>query len=171
MGAKIGDRFNRLTVIEILDVRKKERYVRVKCDCGNEKDVAYRNVRTGKQQSCGCLRKENLSKIGKQNKKHGMDGTKIYKLWATMKGRCSTPTITGYERYGGRGIKVCDEWQKFEPFYKWAIENGYEEGLSIDRIDADGDYEPSNCQWLTLADNTRKMHEDKRKREEKCQKQ
>lgn len=157
-----GQQFGKLTVIEMLDIRNKERYVKVMCECGNDREVALRNVRTGKTTSCGCVRKANMSKIGKGNLKHGQDGTKLYKLWTTMKGRCQTPTITGYERYGGRGIKVCDEWQSFEPFYEWAMNNGYQEGLSIDRIDNDGNYEPSNCQWLTLEDNSRKMQQERR---------
>lgn len=169
----IGKKFGRWTLIEDLGIRDfdtyRKRYVKVKCDCNDIiHEKPFDSILRGFSQSCGCLHKEraseNCKEVGKGNLQHGMDGSKIYKLWTTMKGRCNTSTITGYERYGGRGIKVCDEWQNFEPFYKWALENGYEEGLSIDRIDNDGNYEPSNCQWLTLAENTKKMHEDKKKR-------
>ncbi len=80
-----------------------------------------------------------------------------------MKQRCSNPAATKYDRYGGRGITVCDEWREdFQTFYDWAMANGYSDDLTIDRIDNDGDYEPSNCQWITQAENTRKARNDKK---------
>lgn len=81
--------------------------------------------------------------------KHGMSGTKVYKTWHNMRSRCNNPKATKYEIYGGRGIKVCDEWENsFHSFYDWCLANGYEEGLTIDRINGDGNYEPSNCRWV-----------------------
>lgn len=102
-------------------------------------------------QSCGCLKKEqdriNLTK----NHKHKMANLNpLYGVWVAMKQRCENPSNPRYEHWGGRGIKVCDEWLEFDNFYYWALMNGYEEGLSIDRINVDGDYEPSNCRWITL---------------------
>lgn len=85
-------------------------------------------------------------------KKHGGYKTKIYNTWRGMKSRCNNPNNKKYDRYGGRGITVCDEWYNFEPFYKWSLANGWQDGLSLDRIENDGNYEPSNCKWATLSE-------------------
>lgn len=82
------------------------------------------------------------------NFKHGLDGHPLYHVWCGMKSRCKTKLSYG-ENWAGRGIKVCDEWQTFPPFYDWAISHGYEKGLSLDRINNDGNYEPSNCRFIT----------------------
>lgn len=85
--------------------------------------------------------------------KHGLSGTRIYRIWSNMKRRCLNPKAENYNRYGGRGITVCDEWKNdFMSFYNWSMENGYQEYLTIDRIDNDGNYEPSNCRWATTKD-------------------
>lgn len=90
-----------------------------------------------------------MGKVG-QPLKHGMCKTRIYQCWADMKRRCNNQNSPFYHRYGGRGIKVCDDWNKdFLCFYKWAMENGYRDNLSLDRIDNDGNYEPANCKWST----------------------
>ena len=93
------------------------------------------------------------------SKTHGIGTPPIYSIWVTMKGRCTNEKHKRFHRYGGRGITICDEWlNDFKSFYDWSIVNGYKEGLSIDRIDNDGNYEPSNCQWITVSDNIRKSN-------------
>ena len=136
-----GQKFGRLTVLKYLGESK----WLCKCDCGTLSTPRGYNLVKGISKSCGCYQKE---KIGKLATKHGMAGTRIYKTWHNMKSRCNNPNATKYEIYGGKGIKVCDEWMDFENFYRWAIENGYNDSLSIDRIDGNKDYEPSNCRWV-----------------------
>lgn len=103
--------------------------------------------------SCGCLHKEIMST-------HGKHDTRLYRIWVAMKQRCNNPNNESYKYYGERGIKVCDEWRKdFMVFYNWAMNNGYNDNLTIDRINVDGNYEPANCRWITYqeqARNTRK---------------
>lgn len=111
----------------------------------------------GRTESCGCLHNE----LARQRRtKHSLSGTKLYMIWKAMKQRCSNPNNKDYPNYGERGIKVCDEWSRdFQTFYDWSIQNGYIEGLSIDRIDTNGNYEPDNCRWITSkqqANNLRK---------------
>lgn len=92
---------------------------------------------------------------------HGKSDTRIYRIWVDMKNRCNSTTNHAYDRYGGRGISVCDEWNTFEPFYEWAISTGYTDDLTIDRIDVNGDYTPSNCKWSTYIEqnnNQRSTH-------------
>lgn len=170
----LGELYGRVSVLKDLgryDKNKtgnKQRYVLVKCECGKEFEVIYNSLKTGNTKSCGCYHSETSTENMSNNRKdwlsHGQSRTKLYKVWTSMKQRCQNENEQFYYRYGGRGIKVCDEWQKFEPFYKWAIHNGYKEDLTIDRIDNDGNYEPSNCQWLTSSENTKKMINDKMNR-------
>lgn len=82
--------------------------------------------------------------------KHGLSKTRLYRIWHSMYCRCNYSTTNGYENYGGRGVKICDEWKDFLTFYNWAIKNGYEENKTIDRNDTNGNYEPQNCKWSTI---------------------
>lgn len=87
-----------------------------------------------------------------RKRKHGLTHTRLYTIWSSMRQRCNSPQYKSFKDYGGRGIKICEEWDDFQSFYDWAMANGYADDLSIDRIDNDGNYEPSNCQWIALKD-------------------
>lgn len=114
-----------------------------RCDCGNVARVRATALVNGYSKSCGCNRIHAITT-------HNATGTPLFDVWRNIKERCTNPNYKTYGNYGGRGIKVCDEWlESFESFYEWAVNNGYKQGLSIDRIDVDGNYEPSNCRWET----------------------
>lgn len=152
---KIG----RLTVLEFFGYKNNKVIWKCRCDCGNITYVVHGNLIHNSTKSCGCLQKELLSK---RSITHNLTKTKIYSTWIDIKKRCYNVNSISYCNYGGRGITVCDEWKNdFKSFYNWSMQNGYDETLSIDRINNNGNYEPSNCRWVdrkTQNNNTRHNH-------------
>lgn len=154
-----GKRFGRMTVIRQTDRppgKLHNRYWLCRCDCGNEKVYCTGEINRGAIVSCGCYHREMASKRAyEQHLTHGKTGTRLYGIWNAMKDRCSNPNCKTFHLYGGRGIKVCEEWKhSFEAFSEWAVLNGYDPSkkrgeCTVDRIDVNGNYCPENCRIVS----------------------
>ncbi len=145
----IGQKFERLTVTNREKNNKSGQSMWLcRCDCGNERIVLGQNLRGGLTKSCGCYHAE---RVKESKTTHGLTKTRIHRIWANMKRRCLNKNDSAYKNYGGRGISVCEEWlNSFQTFHEWAMHNGYNDMLTIDRIEVNGNYEPLNCRWVSL---------------------
>lgn len=174
-----GQKFGKLKVIKWLPVSERAENNKYSpylclCECGNYVQAKTYELKSGNKKSCGCIHEQYSHEHKETARTHGQSKTRLYKVWSVIKDRCLNSNNKAYQRYGGRGISICQEWLDFEHFRDWAYSNGYDENAprgkcTLDRIDNDGNYEPSNCMWATMKEqrlnqSCTKLHEYKGKR-------
>lgn len=148
-----GKIYGRLTTTDHDKMVGGVRIVKCYCECGNTGEYRLSDLKSGNTRSCGCLFKETRQYA---HRTHGKGNTRLYSIWTNMKTRCHNANTPTYENYGNRGISINDEWDEdFQSFYDWAIENGYRENLTIERLDCNGHYEPSNCTWIKASEQSK----------------
>lgn len=146
-----GQRFGQLTAIRRMGSRNGKSLWEFQCDCGNRVVCGSGDVRAGKTKSCGCLRQQTAQAQGYKNAKHSQTHSRLYREWSSMKRRCVPSNTSACANYAERGISVCSEWaNSFETFAEWALSHGYNDTLTLDREDVNGNYCPSNCRWVTM---------------------
>ena len=148
-----GQKIGRLTVVKQMPAVRRRAQWLCRCDCGTYKVIPAGSLLYGKTRSCGCLRKEMMRK--KASTLNGYSIEKLHGVWNTMKQRCQNPKSRDFKYYGLRGISVCDAWQDYMVFRSWALASGYKEGLTIDRVDPNGNYTPDNCRWISIQEQQR----------------
>lgn len=155
-----GQKFNMLTIVSFagFDNGHRSRW-NCKCECGNDKIITGYDIKSGHSVSCGCFAR---MKVKNKMTTHGLRKHPLYNIWAGMKQRCNNFNSLAYKNYGGRGIKICKEWDdSFKNFYNWAIKNGYNDNLTIERINNDDGYNPNNCKFIPFEDQAKNKRSSK----------
>lgn len=146
---KIGDKYNLLTVRDIQNINGRTVYV-CQCDCGRRKDVIGQyKLLTGAIKSCGCLKSTRCAERNRAGRKFSEFEYRIREIWRQMHQRCENPYHISYKYYGGKSVKVCEEWRDYQKFVDWSLKNGYRDTLSLDRVDSTRGYSPNNCRWVS----------------------